>query len=280
MAGPRLHKFVVEDGKITSKDLQAHSPIISALGTFILLFGWLSFNASSTNSATKESLVISARAVANSVLCPATAGLMSVIIHQHQMGVHSLATLNNAIIGGAVAVTAGCAYYESWSSIVLGIITSFVNYYGPHLMISLQVDDPLDAFVCHGMNGFVGILGVGIFAYKDFVPEGHRYGVVYSGGSISLLGIQVVGSLFLIAFCAIVMWITLLLTRWYYKTILKDKDGLRIDKTAEILGMDIKYYDGYAYPDFNKSKVLQVPPLPSRPSLVSLPILAPPPSVQ
>jgi hypothetical protein len=183
---------------------------------------------------------------------------MSVIIHQHQMGVHSLATLNNAIIGGAVAVTAGCAYYESWSSIVLGIITSLVNYYGPHLMISLRIDDPLDAFVCHGMNGLVGILGVGLFAYKDFVPEGHRYGVVYEGGSISLLGIQLVGSLFLMSFCAVVMWLTLLLTRWYFTVVLEDKDGLRIDKTAEILGMDIKYYDGYAYPDFNKSKVLQV----------------------
>ena len=258
MVGPRLHKFVVENGKVTSKDLQAHSPIISALGTFILLFGWLSFNASSTNEATKESLKISARAVANSVLCPATAGLMSVIIHQHKMGVHSLSTLYNAIIGGAVAVTAGCAYYESWSSIVLGIITSLVNYYGPHLMISLQIDDPLDAFVCHGLNGLVGILGVGIFAYKDFVPEGHRYGICYPGGSLTLLGIQLAGSLFLIAFCAIIMWLTLLVTKWYYINILGDKDGLRIDKTAEILGMDVKYYDGYAYPDFNKGKVLQV----------------------
>lgn len=182
---------------------------------------------------------------------------MSVIIHEQQMGVHSLSTLYNAIIGGAVAVTAGCAYYESWSSIVLGIVTAFVNYYGPHLMISLQIDDPLDAFVCHGLNGLVGILGVGIFAHKDFVPENHRYGIVYSGGSFKLLGIQIVGALFLMTFSAVVMWLTLVVTRWYYVSILRDKDGLRIDKTAEILGMDVKYYDGYAYPDFNKSKVLQ-----------------------
>jgi ammonium transporter, Amt family len=258
MVGPRLHKFVVENDQVTSKDLQAHSPIISALGTFILLFGWLSFNASSTNDADSKSLQVSARAVANSVLCPATAGLMSVIIHQYNMGVHSLSTLCNAMIGGAVAVTAGCAYYESWSSIVLGIITAFVNYYGPHLLFSLQIDDPLDAFVCHGMNGFVGLISVGIFAYKDFVPQGHRYGVVYKGGDPFLIVIQLVGSIYLFAVCAVTMWITLLLVRWYFVVILEDPDGLRIDKTAEILGMDVKYYDGYAYPEFNKSKVLQV----------------------
>jgi Amt family ammonium transporter len=48
-------------------------------------------------------------------------------------------------IGGLVSITGGCAYVQSWASIVIGLVSGLVYLAGSRLIILLGVDDAVDA---------------------------------------------------------------------------------------------------------------------------------------
>lgn len=41
-------------------------------------------------------------------------------------------------------------------------------------MIKCKIDDPLDAFSVHGVNGFVGVLNVGLFHKEEGLFTGFK----------------------------------------------------------------------------------------------------------
>ena len=57
-------------------------------------------------------------------------------------------SLTDALMGclsGLVSITGGCAYVESWASIVIGLVSGLLYLAGSMLMIKIGVDDAVDA---------------------------------------------------------------------------------------------------------------------------------------
>ena len=51
----------------------------------------------------------------------------------------------NGILTGLVSITAGCAFVQPWSAVVIGTVGSVIHFWGAKLLIRLKIDDPLEA---------------------------------------------------------------------------------------------------------------------------------------
>jgi hypothetical protein len=61
--------------------------------------------------------------------------------------VYSLSDTLMGCLSGLVSITAGCAYVQSWASIIIGFVAGILYLAGSRLMIRFGIDDAVDA-VC------------------------------------------------------------------------------------------------------------------------------------
>ncbi len=71
-----------------------------------------------------------------------------------------------SILGGLVAITAGCSVFGPGESLLIGFIGGVLAIGGTRLLIWCRVDDPVGAFPVHGIVAVWGVLAVGIFGYE------------------------------------------------------------------------------------------------------------------
>ena len=248
--GPRVGKFVKnEDGSVVVHTLHASDPILCTIGTWILIFGWLSFNASSSGGYGLDSLKVSARAVVMTLIAMAAGGFICTILMIPQKKM-DLNVLNNAFLGSLVAITAPCAFVDAIGAFWIGFIGGILAVYGYHIPEMLRIDDPLDTFSVHGLNGAWGLVAVGLFANRRFTNSDYDYGVFY-GGTGSMLGYQIaaVCAITLIAFGVAFATFGLMYLVGKYILHLPGDNPLRIPIEDEVVGLDIQEFGGYAYPE-------------------------------
>ncbi|WP_243112590.1 ammonium transporter [Caproiciproducens sp. NJN-50] len=239
MLGPRIGKYS-KDGKPNS--IPGHSIALSALGVFILWFGWFGFNPGSTLSALavddKGVLNIPAiGTIAMTTNIAAAAGACSAMIYtwiRHKKPSVSM-SLNGAI-GGLVAITAGCAYVSIEGALVIGLlagvlVVASIEFYEK----VLKIDDPAGAISCHCTCGVFGTLMVGLFDTGK--------GLFYGGG-VRLLGVQALGVL------CVAAWV--LATTFVLFKVLKSTVGLRVSAEEELAGLDVSEHAEEGYPDFQQ----------------------------
>mmetsp|Transcript_33518 Transcript_33518/g.66452 ORF Transcript_33518/g.66452 Transcript_33518/m.66452 type:complete len:488 (+) Transcript_33518:56-1519(+) len=248
--GPRVGRFTKDaDGKIVTNILHASDPILCSIGTWILIFGWLSFNASSSGGSGLGSLEVSARAVVMTLIAMAAGALMSTLLQFPQKHM-DLGVLNNSLLGSLVAITAGCAFVDAVGAFFIGLIAGVIAMYGHYLPELVQIDDPLDVFTVHGLNGAWGVIAVGLFATRKFTNGDFDYGCFY-GGTGSMLGYQIAGVLAITLVAFGVAFATFGLMFVFCKFVLQmpGENPLRISMEDEVIGLDIKEFGGYAYPE-------------------------------
>jgi len=220
MVGPRIGKFGA-DGK--PRSIPGHSVTLVVLGMLILYLGWFGFNPGSTLAATD--LRISVIAV-NTFLAGIAGGIAAYYIRFIETGKVDTIAMCSGIIGGLVAVTAGCAFIEPWAAVVIGAIAGPVVIYGARFNESvLKLDDPVWAVPCHMFCGLWGVLAVGIFA------DGTYLGVsgLIDGGSSQIVS-QLIGMV------AVVAW-TGIASALVFGAI-KLSMGLRVPEKDELEGVD------------------------------------------
>jgi Amt family ammonium transporter len=156
--GPRIGKYG-PDGK--PRALPGHNLPLAILGTFILAFGWFGFNPGSTLSGTdlRMSLV-----VVNTMLASVTGALatMSYLMLTGKKPDPSM--MLNGMLAGLVAITAPCAFVETWAACTIGAIAGVLVVWSVTFWDNAGVDDPVGAISVHGANGLFGVISVGIFA--------------------------------------------------------------------------------------------------------------------
>uniref|UniRef100_A0A7S3Y1B6 Ammonium transporter n=1 Tax=Heterosigma akashiwo TaxID=2829 RepID=A0A7S3Y1B6_HETAK len=255
LVGPRFGRLKEENGTIQVIDLKGHSPVLSNFGTFVLLFGWLSFNGSSVLAGGTEDLILASRAISNTLLSIAGAALTSYFDDcrprpDGRPSTHDLAALNNAMLAGAVGITAGCAFVQGWAALIIGVASYFVYKHASRLTVAFKIDDPLEAFSVHGACGLWGVLAVGLFAYPGLTDGTRSSTGLLLGGNGRQLGIQLLGAAVVIVWTGSVAFLA-------FKALdMLPGCQLRADKDAELLGLDFAYHDGFAYPDLNKDSVV------------------------
>jgi ammonium transporter len=234
--GPRLGRFG-SDGK--PRSIPGHSMSLAALGTFILWLGWFGFNPGSQLAIASQSDADAVAMVAVTTNLAAAAGALGALFTAWlRYGKPDLGQTLNGVLGGLVAITAGCAYVDPLSSIIIGFIAGPIVVFSAELLEKLKIDDPVGAVPVHLFNGIWGTLAVGLFAS---IPGNTGTTGLFYGGGLTLLISQIVGVV------AIGLWTVATTALMFFA--IKATIGLRVSKEEEEAGLDIGEHGMLAYPD-------------------------------
>ncbi len=218
--GPRKGRFTA-DGE--ARVFPGHSAPLSALGFFLLFFGWFGFNAGSNIVPTSEI----GRQVAVTVLAAASGLLGALLTHWLRKGWADMEVSLNGLLGGLVASTASCAFIAPWAGVVTGFIAGVIVASGGELLLKLRRDDAVGAVPVHLFCGIWGTLCVSIF--NDKTPFAN-------------IGVQALG--------AIVVPIAAFCSSYLLFKIVGALIGLRASDDAQEMGLDFAEHSATAYPDF------------------------------
>mmetsp|Transcript_2721 Transcript_2721/g.3874 ORF Transcript_2721/g.3874 Transcript_2721/m.3874 type:complete len:586 (+) Transcript_2721:170-1927(+) len=254
LLGPRIGRFRYdeEEQKWQSKEFIAHSPIFANLGIFILMFGWLSFNGSSVLGATEADFRIAMRSVINTFISGASSCMVGSLFFRYHAGVHNLEKMHNSLLVGLVSITGCCAYVDYYYAPVVGLVAVAFYHVSSKAMVYCRLDDPLDAVAIHGGGGIWGNIATGLFVNPCFT-QGQVHGVLYGGWRLIL--VQLLGSVVILAWGSSLTAAMLLL---FKRLALRYRKfpSIRAVKDAEILGLDFAYYDGFLFPQLDKSAII------------------------
>jgi len=235
MVGPRIGKYNKE-GNPTA--IPGHSLTLGALGVFILWLGWFGFNAGNTLGVTLD---IGHIAMTTNLAASAS-GLTVMLLTWIRYKKPDISMTLNGVLGGLVAISAGCQVVTLWGSFFMGIVAGIVITFGiPFLDKVPKIDDPVGAISIHCFNGVAGTLMVGLFA--NYLP-GTKDAIIglFYGGTGALLGVQAIG--------IVVVAVWSLVTSFLLFTVLNKTIGLRVDRMVEIEGLDVHEHGIEAYSDF------------------------------
>ncbi len=203
-----------------------HNLILSVTGASLLWVGWLGFNGGSALAANATA----AMALANTQIAGAAAALAWMAIEWVRHKKPSVLGIISGAVAGLVAITPACAYVSPIGAAAIGALAGLFCFYGAtSLKRKFGYDDSLDVFGVHGIGGFVGVIGIGIFGSQTW---GGTTGLLQ--GSSAQLIIQIQGALIVAAWCAVVSFAIL----W----VIKKTIGLRVSREDEINGLDLSLH--------------------------------------
>ena len=237
--GPRIGKFK-KDG--SARAFPGHDIPMAIIGTIILFFCWFSFNAGSTLNASDFRLAIVAT---NTMISGAVGGLVAMFYMWKKFGKPDPSMTANGALAGLVAITAPCAFVNGISAAIIGFVAAILVCVAvPFFENRFKLDDPVGAISVHGVNGFWGVLAVGLFAdgkYGDGINgvSGGVTGLFYGDASQLLAQLVCLGVLIVYGFGISFLFYKILDKLW----------GLRIAPEYELEGLDLPEMGVLAYPD-------------------------------
>ena len=179
--GPRIGRFAA-DG--TPQKIQGHNIVFAYLGTFILFFGWFGFNAGSTLGADFSVANIISNTMISASFGGISAMFLSMFFSKSKLPEPEM--IMNGIIGGLVAITAGCAYVKSFSALFIGVISGFVVYFGTLFLEKRGIDDVVSAIPVHAFSGVWGTIATGLFIRPGILKQ-------FEMARWELVGVQTLG---------------------------------------------------------------------------------------
>ncbi len=149
-----------------------HSAVLASAGALFLFVGWIGFNGGSTLAASAEVPDI----ILNTVIAGAAGGAVGYGLMWFG-GAMLPERAVNGLIGGLVAITAGCHIVEPPAALLLGALGGLcANGANVFLEKRLRIDDAVGAVGAHGVAGVIGTLGLALLAPVEALPAGSRVG--------------------------------------------------------------------------------------------------------
>ena len=211
-----------------SENMAPHNLVLSVIGAALLWVGWFGFNAGSALAANGTA----GMAMAVTQIATAAAALSWMVIEWMARGKPSVLGIVSGAVSGLVAITPASGFVDPSGALVIGLVAGVACFWGAtSLKRSLGYDDSLDAFGVHGIGGIVGALLTGVFAVEAIGGTG-KSGLI--DGNAAQLGIQAMGVLATVVYCAVATFILL--------KIVDAVMGLRVDEEAEVAGLDIELH--------------------------------------
>ncbi len=237
IAGLVLSLVVGQRREYKRMEYRPHNVPFVLLGTGILLFGWLGFNAGSALSVNN----VAVHAFMTTMLSSASAMFSWIIVEKIRDGKPSLVGASTGLVAGLVAITPGAAFVSIGSSFLIGLLVSPICYFSISVLKhKMKYDDALDAFGCHGVGGVFGGLATALFTTPSLTSEPGNFGLLY--GSTHLFS----ATIFAIIFTAI--WTGL--ATFVIIKVIGVFMPLRVSDREEALGMDDSEHKETAYPTF------------------------------
>jgi Amt family ammonium transporter len=210
-----------------------HNLPFAVLGGALLWFGWFGFNAGSALGANE--LAVNAFITTNTAA--AAAGLTWALIEWKFNGAPTALGVVTGAVAGLVAITPACGFVSPINAIFIGILAGVFCYIAvAKVKALLGYDDSLDAFGVHGVGGIWGTLATGLFAEKA-VNDAGANGLFF--GNAHQFLIQCLLVVVTIIFSAVMTWVIFKLVDAVI--------GVRVDKKAEIVGLDLTQHRESAY---------------------------------
>ncbi len=214
-------------GKRKFKEKMPHNIPLIILGMGILWFGWFGFNAGSAMGINSTAVL----AWINTQISAAFASVTWLFLDMAFRKKPSSVGFMTGALAGLVIVTPAAGYISFQTAILFGIIGSLVSYFAIRFKNRMGWEDTMDVWGVHGMDGFTGILLLGIFATIG------ASGLVLGNGMFFFKEFVADISLSLYAF--IVTFLILF--------IIDHLIGIRISENEEIQGQDTVEFDEEAY---------------------------------
>jgi Amt family ammonium transporter len=236
---PRIGKFN-QDG--SANNILGHNQVFTALGVLVLWIGWFGFNAASTLGVEDGFFGYVAL---NTNLAAAAGAVAALIVSWAVLGKSDVPTMLNGALAGLVAITASCAFVDTWAAVLIGFIAGILVFYSVRFFEKRKIDDPIYALSVHGAAGVWGTISTGFFATPELATVG-KPGLFYGGG-FEQLGVQIMGVGVSGAYAFTVSFIILFAAK-------KLMGGLRVTEEEEIMGLDMSEHGSYGYPEVFLSK--------------------------
>ncbi|WP_445491002.1 ammonium transporter [Niallia sp. 03133] len=230
---PRIGKYNA-DG--SANPIFGHNQVYTALSVIILWVGWFGFNAGSTVSVADGFFGFVAL---NTNLAAAAGSVSALLISWIVLGKSDISTMLNGALAGLVAITASCAFVDTWAAVLIGFVAGILVFYSVRFFENRKIDDPIFALSVHGTAGVWGTLSNGFFATKELATVG-KPGLFYGGG-FHQLGVQATGIVVSALYAFVVSFVILF--------VIKKISGLRVTEEEEIMGLDISEHGTYGYPE-------------------------------
>ncbi|WP_394231576.1 ammonium transporter [Niallia oryzisoli] len=230
---PRIGKYNA-DG--TANNLAGHNQVYTALAVLILWVGWFGFNAGSTVAVDEGFFGFVAL---NTNLAAGAGAVAATLISWVVLGKPDVPTILNGALAGLVAITASCAFVDTWGAVVIGFIAGIIVFYSARFFEKKKIDDPIFALSVHGTAGVWGTLSTGFFATPELASVGLP-GLFYGGG-LEQLGVQLMGVVSSGLYAFVISFIILF--------VMKKLVGIRVTEEEEIMGLDMSEHGSYGYPE-------------------------------
>ncbi len=216
--GSRTGRFNQDGRKI-----QASNLTFSVLGVILLWFGWFGFNAGSTLALSNKIPLI----ILNTCLAAAFGGLSAIVTQCRFKYTVDVVSGINGVLGGMVAITAGCHLMSPQSTVIIAIIAGVIVIAGAHLLEKFQLDDAIGVIPVHLLCGIWGTLALVFFSDSQTWNTGLNSIEQFK---IQLLGISVIG-----AYAFGFSYLSLKLVNYYFP--------LRVSLEAEKLGLNVSEHN-------------------------------------
>jgi Amt family ammonium transporter len=163
-----------------SEPMPPHNLTFTLIGTGLLWFGWIGFNAGSN----LEANAYAGLALINTFVATAAASLSWGLAEMVMRRKPSLLGLASGAVAGLVAVTPAAGFAGPVGAIILGLAVGPICLFAcSTLKNALGYDDSLDVFGIHGVGGIVGAIGTGLVV----APALGGAGIVdYANGGVAV----------------------------------------------------------------------------------------------
>ncbi|HVE47096.1 MAG TPA: ammonium transporter [Acidimicrobiales bacterium] len=210
-----------------------HSLPLTLLGTGILWFGWIGFNAGSALGAN----ALAAQALVNTHLAAAAGMLGWLIVEKLKDGKATTLGGASGAVAGLVAITPCAGFVGGMAPLVIGFIAGVVCFLAIQLKYKFGYDDSLDVIGVHLVGGIAGSLLLGFFA--DTKVNALGFDGVFFGGGADLLSDQLVAVGATIVFSGVLSFVI--------AKVVDAVIGLRVKEDEEMAGLDTTQHAETAY---------------------------------
>lgn len=203
---------------------------LAVVGTGLLWVGWFGFNGGSALGAGSRAVF----AIVATHLAACAGAVVWTAIEWIERGKPSVLGMISGAVAGLGTITPASGFVLPWHGLVIGALAGGLCYvFCTIIKQRLKYDDSLDVFGVHGVGGLLGTLLAGVFATASLsvspeTPDGIA-GLLE--GNPAQLGIQAIGVVVSVAWCAAGTWITL--------KIVDALSGLRVTPDQEREGLDL-----------------------------------------